>query len=100
MSSSYALPWISSHADELAGWVAVAPVGLSLWTNPPAQSKTKVLAVYGSRDAMRSDYALLEDKMPQSQFLLIPDAGHACYLDSPALFNRELIRFLENEVEG
>lgn len=32
----------------------------------PAQ-QTKVLAVYGSRDAMRSDYALLEDKMPQSQ---------------------------------
>ncbi|KAI7837087.1 hypothetical protein COHA_009085 [Chlorella ohadii] len=100
MSGSYALPWISSHADELAGWVAVAPVGLSLWTDPPAHSKTKVLAVYGSRDAMRSDYALLEDKLPQSQFLLIPDAGHACYLDNPALFNRELIRFLENEVEG
>ena len=32
-------PWISSHADELAGWVAVAPVGLSLWTDPPAHSK-------------------------------------------------------------
>jgi abhydrolase domain-containing protein 14 len=46
MSSSYALPWISSHADELAGWVAVAPVGLSLWTNPPAQSKVGKRALY------------------------------------------------------
>ncbi len=33
----------------------------------PLLSQTKVLAVYGSRDAMRSDYALLEDKLPQSQ---------------------------------
>lgn len=33
----------------------------------PPFSQTKVLAVYGSRDAMRSDYALLEDKLPQSQ---------------------------------
>lgn len=194
-------PWISSHADELAGWVAVAPVGLSLWTPPPTPTKAspaaarallgsrrcvplttqravmdadqpavahlrrwgtpdatrparlaayrwlrlqmKVLAIYGSRDPMRADYSLLEDALPQSQvrraasllpgcpvpncggaegwfepccrhaedcgvflvgpagcsqpgvrtpgrilalclqFLLIPDAGHACYLDNP-----------------
>ena len=43
-------------------------------THPPSsahshllRTQTKVLAVYGSRDAMRSDYSLLEDKMPQSQ---------------------------------
>ena len=31
-------------------------------------------------------------------FLQIPNAGHPCYLDDPALFNRELLRFLENEI--
>lgn len=35
---------------------------------------------------------------PAPQFLLIKDAGHACYLDAPQHFNSELRRFLENEV--
>lgn len=32
------------------------------------------------------------------QFVLVPDAGHACYLDAPERFNRELLRFLDSEV--
>ena len=31
MSGSYVLPWLREHAEELAGWVAVAPVGLRQW---------------------------------------------------------------------
>ncbi len=45
MSGSYFLPWLSQHAGELAGWVAVAPVGLQQWVESgalPADSQTKV----------------------------------------------------------
>lgn len=47
---------------------------------------------------MRADYARLEEGMPRAQFLLIPNAGHACYLDAPEVFNRELLAFLEYEI--
>ncbi len=30
--------------------------------------------------------------------LQIPNAGHACYLDAPEVFNRELLRFLSHEI--
>jgi pimeloyl-ACP methyl ester carboxylesterase len=60
----------------------------------------KVLAVYGERDAMRADFARLEEGVPRAQFLLIPNAGHACYMDDPKLFNRELLAFLEHEILG
>lgn len=49
---------------------------------------------------MRAGYARLEEGMPRAQFLLIPNAGHACYLDAPEVFNRELLAFLENEILG
>lgn len=39
MSGTYALPWLTEHAAELAGWVAVAPVGLRGWQPPAAQSQ-------------------------------------------------------------
>lgn len=45
MSGSYFLPWLGQHAGELAGWVAVAPVGLQQWVESgalPADSQTKV----------------------------------------------------------
>lgn len=39
MSGSYFLPWLTQHAEQLAGWVAVAPAGLRQWVDagtPPA----------------------------------------------------------------
>lgn len=58
----------------------------------------KVVGIYGEHDAMKADFALLEEALPRSQFVMIPNARHACYLDAPDLFNRELLRFLDNEV--
>ena len=42
MSGSYALPWLTQHAGELAGWVAVAPVGLKQWVPPAGEAQSKV----------------------------------------------------------
>ncbi|KAL4436963.1 hypothetical protein ABPG75_004102 [Micractinium tetrahymenae] len=103
MSGSFFLPWLSRHAGELAGWVAVAPVGLQQWVEAGAlpadsQAKLKVLAIYGEQDRMRSDYSIIEDAFPRAQYVQVPNAGHACYLDSPEVFNRELLRFLSNEI--
>ncbi|EFN55558.1 hypothetical protein CHLNCDRAFT_134030 [Chlorella variabilis] len=106
MSGSYILPWLADHAAELTAWVAVAPAGLKQWVPQGVleaaskEAKLKVLAIYGEKDGMRPDFTLIEDALPRAQFLLIPAAGHACYKDAPKLFNRELLRFLDNEVAG
>lgn len=44
MSGSYFLPWLTRHAEQLAGWVAVAPAGLRQWVEagtPPAGSQAQ-----------------------------------------------------------
>jgi pimeloyl-ACP methyl ester carboxylesterase len=47
---------------------------------------------------MRADFSTIEDAMPRAQFVMIPNARHACFMDAPEVFKRELLRFLENEV--
>jgi abhydrolase domain-containing protein 14 len=105
MSGSYALPYVNDHAAELDAWLPVAAVGVSDWATKhagmaatDARLKTKVVAVYGDRDERRSDFAALEATLPQAQFVVIPDAGHACYVDNPTAWHRELVTFLENEI--
>ena len=71
---------------------------LPRFNRPCPALQLKVLAVYGEHDAMRADFARLEEGVPRAQFLLVPNAGHACYMDAPELFNRELLAFLENEI--
>ena len=53
------------------------------------------MIVYGSNDELlgfssRDDLRLL----PRSQIAVIPDAGHACYMNQPALFHNVLYSFL------
>jgi pimeloyl-ACP methyl ester carboxylesterase len=36
MSGTYILPWLADHAENLAAWVAVAPVGLQQWVQKGA----------------------------------------------------------------
>ena len=46
MCRSYALPYISEHAGELAGWIPLAPVGIQSWvdsgTLPSEEARSKV----------------------------------------------------------
>lgn len=78
----------------------VSPVNVCSPRRCPSPLQLKVLAIYGEKDGMRPYFTLIEDALPRAQFLLIPAAGHACYKDAPKLFNRELLRFLDNEVAG
>ena len=53
------------------------------------------LIVYGAKDTSLGTES--RDKLqvlPKSQIASIPEAGHACYLDQPALFHKLLYYFL------
>ena len=57
-----------------------------------------VLLVAGARTEPIHDvtWRNLCAAMPQAQALRIPDAGHGNARDQPAVFNREVLRFLAN----
>ncbi|MCS7040854.1 MAG: alpha/beta hydrolase, partial [Anaerolineae bacterium] len=55
-----------------------------------------VLVVHGARDIFFpiSHSETIAARIPRSAFRLIPDAGHTPHLETPDVFNDELIAFL------
>lgn len=105
-SSSYALPYLASHARDLDAWVPVA-ADLRPWATravhlPPAvvADKLRCVAVFGDSDPRRSDLGALEEALPRVQMVLVPGAGRACYADNPAAWGRVLVRLVTEELQA
>jgi len=97
MSGGYALPFITSQPERIAGFVAVAPVGIPSYRELLHQIRVPVLAVWGERDRIvpLSHAELLVQSVKRGQLVVIPNGTHAPYMSNPALFNQELVRFVE-----
>lgn len=96
MSGRYALPFITSHAERIAGFVAVAPVGIRTHREHLHQITVPVLGVWGEHDhtVPIRDAELLVQSVKRGQLFVIPNGSHAPYMSDPVLFNQELIRFV------
>ncbi|NWR80608.1 ABHEA protein, partial [Centropus unirufus] len=96
MSGRFALPFLLAHRDQLAGFVAVAPVGTKDFTAEQYQQvQTPTLILYGDRDTVLARQALRNlQHVPGHRVAVVANAGHACYLDEPQGFHRALLGFL------
>lgn len=96
MSGGYALPFIASQPERVAGFVAVAPVGISSYRERLHAIAAPVLAVWGEHDNLipRSDAELLVKSVKRGKLIVIPNGTHAPYMSNPALFNQELLQFM------
>jgi abhydrolase domain-containing protein 14 len=96
MSGGYALPFITSQPERIAGFVAVAPVGIPNYREQLHRIKAPVLAVWGEHDRTvpHRDAELLVKSVTRGELIVIPNGSHASYMSNPGLFNQELIRFV------
>ncbi|XP_014814958.1 PREDICTED: alpha/beta hydrolase domain-containing protein 14A-like [Calidris pugnax] len=96
MSGRFALPFLLARGDRLAGFVPIAPVGTKDYTAEQYQQvQTPTLILYGDRDKHLGLQALQSlQHLPRHRVAVVPDAGHACYLDKPEDFHRALLGFL------
>lgn len=97
MSGGYALPFITSQPERVAGFVAVAPVGIRNYRERLHLITAPVLAMWGEHDRTVpiSDAELLVKSVKRGQLVVIPNGSHAPYMSNPGLFNQELVRFVE-----
>ena len=96
MSGGYALPFIATYPERIAGFVAVAPVSLPKYRDHFHKITAPVLAIWGEQDRLIpiSDAELFVKSVKQGQLVIIPNGSHAPYMSNPSLFNQVLLRFM------
>lgn len=96
MSGGFALPFITSQPERIAGFVAVAPISIRTYRDRLHLITAPVLAIWGEQDRIIPirDGELLVKSVKRGKLVVIPDGSHAPYMSNPILFNHELIRFL------
>jgi pimeloyl-ACP methyl ester carboxylesterase len=96
MSGRYSLPLVTGHPERIAGFVAVAPVGIPAHRQKLKQITVPMLAIWGRNDTVipLAHADLLIEEVPGARKVIVPAAAHALYLDDADTFHKELLAFL------
>jgi abhydrolase domain-containing protein 14 len=97
MSGRYSLPLVAAHADQLSGFVAIAPVGIDRFQDKLKGNRLPTLALWGSPDRIvpvqQAD--LLVELMPNARKVVLEGAGHACYMRATEDFHQHILEFVK-----
>jgi len=102
MSGRFALPLIAKQPELVAGFVAVAPVGIPQHVDALSRAGLPTLAIWGELDrVVPLEHAdLLVARVPGAAKAVLAGARHPSYLDSPDEFHRLLIDFVQRCLVG
>ena len=99
MSGKGSLPYVISNPASVLGYIPIAPVSpfpsnkLSAFRN----IQVKSLIMFGSGDEYGKRISeQLKGVFADPKVVAVPGAGHACYLDKPDVWHRELQAFLKS----
>lgn len=96
MSGRFSFPLLIRRPSFVAGFVAVAPVGVQANLKSLRGKDLPALLIWGENDNVvpLRDARALGEALPNSRQVVLKGAGHPSYLDATAEFHRELLLFL------
>jgi abhydrolase domain-containing protein 14 len=100
MSGRYAFPLLQKHPEAISGFVGVAPAAAPKYAAKLVRVQVPSLIVWGEADTIFPPETAerLSKSFNNVRVLIIPGAGHACYLDQPAAFHEALLQFLQSKL--
>lgn len=102
MSGSFALPYVLTNAEKIAGLVLVAPASSDILPQSKVRAfSVPTVLVYGSKDTSlgATSHRYLKS-IPHFQAVVFENAGHAAYLDQPDRFHKLLFNFAKKLETG
>jgi pimeloyl-ACP methyl ester carboxylesterase len=96
MSGRFSLPLVTGTPSRAAGFVAVAPVAIPQYRDRLERIAVPVLAIWGEQDRTvpHANADLLIGEAPQGRKVVVPNAGHAPYMNDADAFHDALLEFL------
>jgi len=98
MSGSFAFPFLRDHEDRVAGFVAVAPVGIDGFVRATENPRAlPAWLVWGENDRTIpvAESEVLAKAFRNPRTTILDGASHPCYLDRPDAFHEGLESFLQ-----
>lgn len=97
MGGQVSLEFCLNHPELVGGLVLLGPVGVKENADRLHQIAVPTLLVWGENDQVSppANGRLLNEKVRNSSLLVVPGAGHPCYLEAPDLWHEKLIQFLD-----
>ena len=67
---------------------------------PVIEHEIPTLLIVGEEDTLVAPAVLevMHDKIPHSEFAVVPEAGHSVYYERPKIFNRLTVEFLKRHM--
>jgi abhydrolase domain-containing protein 14 len=95
-SGNLSFPLIFDHPETVSGYVPIAPAGVGSYAKKLTQNPVPALIIWGERDQLipAKVATKLAVGFKTAEVVILPNAGHAAYLDEPDLFHEALLQFL------
>ncbi len=96
-SGRIAYPLILNSPEKVSGFVPIAALGMHNFIRSAKENPVPTLVVWGTKDLAfpASDHRALAACFTKFDLFPLSDAQHAAYMQRPGLFNKGLLKFLD-----